>query len=170
MTDIEPDMEETFVVNMDDVETFDNTAVPAGWYRCIVRQWSVEQEVKNKGGKIPQGTKGTQFVFEVVEDEANDGKYIGRRFWANYWHHPITAGFFKSLYQASGAFDPEELAGQQDLLGMRDRVVNAELWVKVTVQKATDRYDASNNVKGFKSLEDYEPVGGSASSIDDVMP
>lgn len=126
--------------------------VPAGWYQCMIEKWDDDREVNKEGGKIPKGTKGTNFTFKVVE-----GEHTERRFWANYWHYAKSAAFFKSLYKASGMFTDDELNGPMDILGERDRLVGAELWVRVNKVGPRGDYGAKNDVKMYKHLDEYSP-------------
>lgn len=165
-------MTDEFIVDMSDVDDYDGndfTPLPRGVYRVMVESYTEDREVKNAGGKIPKGTKGTNFAFIVVDDE----NYEGRKLWASYWHHPVTAGFFKQLYKASGAFSDDEFQGSMDILENRDRIIGQELYVKVAIRPAKGEYSASNDVKAFIHVDDHKEAptaSGGDADIDDLMP
>lgn len=159
--------EDTFVMNMDEVEdkTFGDI-IPNGWYKAVVTNYSEERHngseviVKNAGGKLPQGTKGTEWMFTLVETP--DAKFDGWKLWTTYWHHGNTASFWKGLYKAAGV----EAVGKVDLLELRDEALGEELWIRVG-SKTSPGYDPQNVVKGLKHLSERKDPNASSSSSDE---
>lgn len=152
-------MSDGFVLNLEDVEDKQFDVMPRGWYRVAVTNWSEEINgnpvvIKNEGSKLPVGTKGTNWEFTVVDDE----KYETWKLWASYWHHIQTAGFWKALYKASGAFSDEELKQDMDMLEERDRIIGCEMWAQVSVKKY--KGEDQNTIKALKHLSEREDTSG----------
>lgn len=148
-------MSDDFVMDMGDVKEGGFEVAAPGWYRLLISSYSEDIQgnevvVKRDDGKLPQGTKGTSWEFQIVDDDDNEGKKV----WTTYWHHPSTASFWKTLYRASGSFSDEELdgtAGKMDILGERDRAVGQEVWGRLGVKTYNGK--ESNDIKELKHLD-----------------
>ncbi len=150
--------DESFVFNLGEVETPDYDLMPSGWRKFVISKYNTEKsdgtpiQVNKDGGKLPQGTGGTNWEFTVIDDE----NYDGRKVWETYWHHANTMGFWKSLYRAADAFTDEELESEIDILEERDRIVGCEFWGQVGIKKGSGGYDDQNTIKSFKKLSERE--------------
>jgi hypothetical protein len=160
-------MSDDFTLDFSDVQaagTFD--AIPGGWYHVLVKGYQ-NTETKN-AGKLPAGTPGTNWEFIVQAPE----EYESRHLWTNHWHHQKTLPFLKNLFEACGAFTPEELEGSLTLED-RDRVVDTEVMCKVQKKKYEGNW--TNNVQGFMSLDAFEEsdntlAGGEEEGAASMMP
>jgi hypothetical protein len=134
-------------------------AMPAGWYRALVIGY--ENQRTSGGKKLPVGTPGTNWEFVIQEPAEHETRHC----WTNQWHHPDTLGFMKALFEASGAFTPEELEASLSLAD-RDRVVDCEVMIKLRRYKYNDEW--RNDINGFAKVGEQEVSTPSASAS--VMP
>jgi hypothetical protein len=153
-------MSDDFVVDFSDTEAMGGgfDPIPAAWYAVAIADYDTT-ETRNEG-KIPQGTPGINWMFEV-----DGGEYDTRKLWTNHWLHPKTLGFLKGLLLATGRFTEEELNQPLTLdavYEMCDRAVGAKVAARVKLRKANDQYDARNEIGAIKALEELPSGGGSA--------
>jgi len=158
--EIDDDLD-SFVVNLKEAETPVYKPIKPGWYRVMVTAWSSSWPSSGKpvittkpDGKMPQGTRGTVWQFQVVDDEQYEGKSITY----SLWHHPQSVGYWKTLYMATGLWSEDELDEDLNILAMRDEIVDngVEMAVRLGVRKGNEEYGPSNVVRGFKHLDEYE--------------
>lgn len=142
-------------LNLSGVEAFGGfDPIPGGNYHVKITDGS-EVETKNDG-KLPAGTPGINWEFTV-----QDGEHAGRKVWTNQWIHPKTIGFLKGTLVATGRFTEEETEAEDFDLDI-DKVIGADLYVRVAYRPATSEYDASNDVKSIKKWEGQASSGGAA--------
>lgn len=157
-------MSDDFTLDFSDTEAMGGSfdPIPAGWYKVAIDNYD-DAEVRN-AGKLPAGTPGTNWQFVV-----DGGEHDGRKLWTNHWHHPKTLGFMKGMLLATEEFTEDELNGQVDLHSIRDRALGKTLAARVKVRKATDQYDARNEIGAFKPVDEM-PQSGSSSSSSSLLP
>ena len=123
------------------------SAIPSGWYKCEITGFD-DTETGPNSKKLKPGTPGTNWEFTVSE-----GKHEGAKLWTKQWHVDQSLPYIKGLFKASGAFTNDELS--KPLSGSdRERLVGQELWVKVKFRPETDQWDETNDVKGFKHIDE----------------
>lgn len=160
-TDFQDDVssEDEFYLDLSEVEAAEGfPVVPRGWYKVRVTDDN-EREIKNAGGKIPQGTKGISFTLTIVEGEHEDKKVF-----TNFWLHPISFPYLKAFMIKSGAFTEDELNNPRlTAQFICEKLDGAEMWADVRVKQ----YQGSdqNDVKGFKSLDERASGSGNTSSV-----
>ena len=150
--------EEEFVLELDEIETGPRPPVPGGWYRAMITKYETQWQsgdpivTGNKpGAKLPKNTRGTQWIFTIVDDD----EYEGRTFRSVYWHHASTGSFWKVLYKATGLFTEEQLNSRMNMLAHRDEILNSEVKMRLIVKgKDSDEYGKQNEIKAIKHLDD----------------
>lgn len=162
MTDITDPLaggDDDLMIDFTDVQEKSFEPIPPGWYELEIVNYET-RHTKNAGKKLPAGTPGTNWEFEVTDE----GKFEGRKVWTNHWHHPETLGFMKSLLRATDAFTEEQLAGPMKG-SMRDDVIGCRVRAKVIVRKGTGGYSDSNEINAFKSTSEVVSGGEAATSM-----
>lgn len=121
----------------------------AGWYPVVVTGWK-EQTVKNVGGKLPAGTKGTQFEFTVMDGHEK----ARRKVWNTYWHSKAQLPYLKAFLRATGQFTDEHLSSGLTYDQMRDGAVGGELLARLTIQPGNEQYGPQNRVAAVKAYDE----------------
>lgn len=152
------DSNEDFFLDFTDVEAADGFPVlPRGWYKVRVTDDN-PREIKNAGGKLPQGTPGTSFTLTVIE-----GEYEGNKLFTNFWHHQTSLPYLKNFMAKSGAFTEDELSSRMSLDTILEKLEGAEMWADVRIKEYQG--NPQNDVRGFKHLSERETGSVSNSSI-----
>lgn len=125
-----------------DVKSSSFEPLPAGWYHVIVN--SVKESEAGDNAKNP----GAPML--NMEYVVQSGDYEDRHVFENVTIVQTTLWKLKGIleamnYDVSGEleFDPDDFVGN-------------ELQVKLSIQPETKDFDAKNNVKGYKPLEDSD--------------
>lgn len=155
--------DDAFSVDFTDVDGAGGfTALPRGQYLLEVVDWEVT-ETKN-AGKLPAGTQGIKWEFNVVENP----DYEDRKLWTSHWLAASTMPFLKGFLEATGVYEEGELDGPLgDIREHADRVVEAKprVTANVVIQKDNPLY---NNITAFLPASEY--TGAQASRSSSLMP
>ncbi|MEQ1675047.1 MAG: hypothetical protein ABL876_00015 [Chitinophagaceae bacterium] len=126
-------------------------AVPAGWYPMVVTGYRDITTV-TPGGKLPVGTKGTQFEFTIDEGFP----YAGRKVWNNYWHARQNLPMLKGLATISGQYTTDQLnEGKHSYESLRDGIMWGKVNMLLAIRPARGNYNESNNVV---KIAPYDPA------------
>jgi hypothetical protein len=132
-------------VNFADVEAPSFELAPKGWYHCVISDTEM-RETSSTSKKYPN------VPMLNVEFTVSDGPYENRKFWRNYILHANLMGFFKQLLLSVG-YEEAEIDDEDFDLDEED-LHDRQIDVKVRIRKATDQYDASNDVQ---QVAPYDP-------------
>lgn len=138
------------------------TPLPSGRYLLQVTDWELT-EVKKEGGKLPAGTPGIRWEFDVV-----DGEHENRKLWNSHWLSASSLPYLKGFLAATGEFTEEELNGSLgSAKALAERVLEAQAKVcaKVGLQRNNPEY---NEIKNFMPASEYK--GASAEASPSMMP
>jgi len=112
--------------------------VPEGWYNCVISESEVKPTKDNNGYYL-------ELTFTIL-----DGTYKGQKFWdrlniqnANQKAQEIAWGTLATIAIAVGI---------NDHIQDSEELHNKPLKAKVKVRKATEDYDASNEVRKYDSI------------------
>lgn len=140
------------------------TALPNGQYLLQVVDWELAATKGGPDAKLPEGTPGLKFEFDVVENE----EYADRKLWNTFWLAASSLPYLKGFLAATGEFTTEELDGPLgNARELGDRVVASEARVTANVvkQKNNPQY---NNISAFLPASEYK--GPAAKRDTSMMP
>jgi len=162
-SEVEVNAPDDFSVDFTDVEAAGGfTPLPRGQYLLEVVDWEIT-ETKN-AGKLPVGTQGIKWEFNVVENE----QYEDRKLWTSHWLAASSMKYLKGFLEATGVYEEGELdAPLGDIRQHADRVVaeTPRVTANVVIQKDNPLY---NNIVAFLPESEYK--GAQASSSTSLMP
>lgn len=139
-------------LNLTQVEDRDFEAIPSNRYRLRIADYEMKQ-VKQEGGKLPQGTPMINWEFTVISNaKTGDETYANRKLWMNTPIHDKTLFNLKALMRASGKYTDEELVGEIDF--EPDDIVGSEV-IGVVGQREYNG-DTVNDVKRVLPLTSDE--------------
>lgn len=123
-------------------------ALPAGWYNAMI------DESEMKPTKAADGSCYLQLRFTVL-----DGQYAGRKFWdrlnlvnANDEAVRIAKGQLSALCHATGVMQVQDTS----------QLHGIPVKVRLKYRAANDQYEASNDVGGYKNINEQVQTAGAA--------
>jgi hypothetical protein len=159
--------DDDFSIDMSDVEEATNELVPPGWYLAQIDN-HYDQAVKKEGGKMPAGTPGVNFEFTII-----DGPCKGRKVFSGFWFHTSSYPYLKTLMNKSGSFEGVDLSTlkKSDII---EGLLGSQIWIKINIRKgqpkndgSSEKYDDSNGIREYKSLDERSAPSGSGNPFDD---
>lgn len=140
-------------------DTGSGDALPAGWYNVMMDE-SEMKATAQKGDGSPAGAY-LKCRYSVI-----DGQYAGRKIFANLNlrnANPVAQEIaYKQLSAICHAVNVLNMQDTQELHGK-------PLKIKVKVRKATDEYEASNDIGAYKNINDTSvgapAAGGAAAGV-----
>lgn len=127
--------------------------IPAGIYH--VRLTDYEEKETGANAKHPENP------YYNLEFTVQSGEFEGRRLWTNMMLPPYQPFVLKQLVTASGG-DANSSIVPEDWLEENCNV--AEFNARVKIRKATDEYDARNEIAGFKPFDPTKLKEGKAAA------
>lgn len=125
--------------------------IPRGTYHVALTDYEFRET--SEEAKHP-GEEYISFEFTV-----QSGEFEGRKLWTNAMLPPYDPWMLKNLMSACGV----DVSGEIDLDNFLERVSEGEfdeIAAKVKVTKATEQYEAKNEIGGFKPLSEAKLSGG----------
>lgn len=134
-------------------EARDFTPIPSGWYHVALTDGSIEEcgpESKNAGKP-----------YWKVELTVQDGPYENRKVFSNVM---LFDGALYSLSQLLKACGYDVESGTLEVPTI-DELIGKTFEIRVKVQAATEKYDARNDVKGFRVMQHASGVSTGSSML-----
>jgi hypothetical protein len=141
-------------VDFTDTVEKDFEAVAAGWYLVTVTGGEMRATQDKPENKLPGGTPMINWEFTICSD---DPKLDGKKVWTNTIIYPTTLFNLKGLLRGCGM----EHEGELDF--EIDDVIGKQLYLKLIKREyPKDSGDYTNDVKGYKALDDAPGASSSA--------
>jgi len=136
-------------VDFTDVQTRPEP-IPAGWYHARITQTELRRVANGDN-------KGKPYIW--FEFTIQGGQYEGRHVWTN------GMLFGNALFTVKGILEALGEDGSFSAAEIMDLVDQKELQIKVSVKPETPQYEASNDIRRYKSLQESSSTASQAESL-----